>query len=414
MTAALPLLASLEHLKNQAKSLLKTHDEGKPDACETLRHVHRLSRKSDAAILAAPVQLQEAQHAIALEYGFKSWVELKQEVESRERREAEERQEWAEVLPGQVRPESLARFALRTIDLPEDIPYLRAGVPSAVVQLLKHKGESVDFAEVTAAGGWAFSFSYAYGDSHIGALSVEDFAFLPERLGYEREAVSCGAREALWSFVCRNVDAGVPMVCTHYDGGLVYGYRMKDGVRQMWFDGTVAMGWTDITSPHPMDSCQTLVKKGEPRQEAEILREALGIALQKASPGGVAALEAYAADVEDPGKDFAESSAFWFCWAAFERLSARWCCARWLRSAAGVLPEAHGHLLSAAEHYERAFQLYGDYRKEVHAGAPTGLSLHERARTPERIAAISPILRKAIDAERSGIAELQKAVAAVS
>ena len=37
---------------------------------------HRFTGKTDAQILAAKVGLQEAQHALALSYGFKSWQAL--------------------------------------------------------------------------------------------------------------------------------------------------------------------------------------------------------------------------------------------------------------------------------------------------------------------------------------------------
>ena len=58
MSRILPANPSLEHLKNQAKDLLRALQQGRPDA-----------------------QLADAQHAIAREYGFASWPKLKAHVE---------------------------------------------------------------------------------------------------------------------------------------------------------------------------------------------------------------------------------------------------------------------------------------------------------------------------------------------
>lgn len=119
-------------------------------------------------------------------------------------------------------------------------------------------------------------------------------------------------------------------------------------------------------------------------------------------PQGLAALEAYLADVEDATKDFKDVGE-WFCWATFERLSARWCCATWLRRAADVFQgEARDRIIAAANYYERAFQLYEQYRQEVQK--PDN-------RSPERIAVTVPILKKAIDKERAGLEEIQKVLA---
>ena len=164
-----------------------------------------------------------------------------------------------------------------------------------------------------------------------------------------------------------------------------------------------------------LSTCWSAREADPPEQ---IVREALRRALRKASahehrgvPQGMAALRAYLADVSDPSKDFAEC-AEWFCWAAFERLMARKCCSVWLRSIQGAVPNECGRLLGeAAGLYGRAFGLYEEYRAEVLAGEPAPLSLEERARTPERISVIAPLLDRAISAEAAGIEALRSAVA---
>ena len=77
----LPPNPSLEHLKSQAKQLLKAHKEGSVDALQRIRSFFpKLSDATDAEIYDAAFGLQDAQLTIAREYGFASWTRLKQEV----------------------------------------------------------------------------------------------------------------------------------------------------------------------------------------------------------------------------------------------------------------------------------------------------------------------------------------------
>ena len=84
MSRSLPAKPSLENLKKQAKDLLKAHKKGDADACKTLRLLHRFAKTSDEDTLAADVALHEAQYALAMDYGFENWAELKAFVESLE------------------------------------------------------------------------------------------------------------------------------------------------------------------------------------------------------------------------------------------------------------------------------------------------------------------------------------------
>ena len=80
MSKSLPTAPNLEHLKKQAKSLLKSHKNHNPECCETLKLLHQLSKLNNDAVFDAKVTLNEAQLALALSYGFKSWPELKRQV----------------------------------------------------------------------------------------------------------------------------------------------------------------------------------------------------------------------------------------------------------------------------------------------------------------------------------------------
>src|SRR5260221_14168336 len=75
MSRELPAKANLEHLKEQAKDLLRKIREGDAVAIERVR-----SHVSFSA--PASVKLVDAQHVIAREYGFASWPKLKEQGES--------------------------------------------------------------------------------------------------------------------------------------------------------------------------------------------------------------------------------------------------------------------------------------------------------------------------------------------
>lgn len=75
MSRILPARPNLEHLKVQAKALLRALEEGSSDAVE--RHRAFTSKQ-----LSAPPRLADAQFVIAREYGFESWPKLKAHVEA--------------------------------------------------------------------------------------------------------------------------------------------------------------------------------------------------------------------------------------------------------------------------------------------------------------------------------------------
>lgn len=71
----LPARANLEHLKKQAKELLRAAESGDADAIARLRG--QAGRPGDT-----PLKLADAQHAVAREYGFATWRALREFVEA--------------------------------------------------------------------------------------------------------------------------------------------------------------------------------------------------------------------------------------------------------------------------------------------------------------------------------------------
>ncbi len=79
----LPANANLEQLRNQAKSLLKSVQNGDPASAERVRtHLPRAHSLSPEQILVSSLLLTEAQLVVAREYGFPSWPRLKAHVEA--------------------------------------------------------------------------------------------------------------------------------------------------------------------------------------------------------------------------------------------------------------------------------------------------------------------------------------------
>jgi hypothetical protein len=408
MYSSLPRHPSLGHLKKQAKMLLAAQRRGVRACCPLFRQIRRLSARTDEEILAASVSLAEAQLALAIHYGYSGWKEMIDEARSH--------------------PPS-TEFSLEAVSArsEEAIPdYAGAGVPLSVVAALNHAGVDLRFMEFAAASGWAFSFGYLYHEESPAYMAVrgdpgsdgplEVFAFLPVQYGMAYDMALTSEPEELWAFVKGHVDSGTPIMSEHMDGGLITSYRTKAGRRQLFFDGTVTPGWIDADNLHPY-AVYSFVRERHARPRAEITRAALGRALAKGRdhewrgvPQGLAALKRYLADVIDPAKDFSECPT-WFCWAAFERLMARRCSEVWLRSIAQTeTGEAKRLIGAAADHYGEAFRQYDRYLGEVQACDPPGRTLEERARAPERIRVIGPIMERGIAEEALGLEALEEAL----
>lgn len=77
----LPAEPHLNHLKKQAKDLLEAQRRGETEAAARIREaLPSFASMSDAEVLRAPFALHDAQSAVAREYGYKSWSDLRAEV----------------------------------------------------------------------------------------------------------------------------------------------------------------------------------------------------------------------------------------------------------------------------------------------------------------------------------------------
>lgn len=80
MSKSLPQKPNLEHLRNEARDVLKAHDSGDASACSVLRHLRRFKTASDETLMKESVSLQEVQLALSNEYGYPGWRELSDAV----------------------------------------------------------------------------------------------------------------------------------------------------------------------------------------------------------------------------------------------------------------------------------------------------------------------------------------------
>ena len=83
MSRQLPYPPNVQHLRKEAKALLKTHKSGDSSCCDVLRHLPHLRDRPDAAVLGESVSLTGVQFALAVDYGFSGWDTLMDEVGAR-------------------------------------------------------------------------------------------------------------------------------------------------------------------------------------------------------------------------------------------------------------------------------------------------------------------------------------------
>jgi hypothetical protein len=83
MQKPLPDRPSLEQFRKKAKELVKEHRRCDPSAFELIREfLPSLSNKTDEEIVLFPFALHDAQSVIARQYGFPSWNQLRDHLES--------------------------------------------------------------------------------------------------------------------------------------------------------------------------------------------------------------------------------------------------------------------------------------------------------------------------------------------
>lgn len=132
--------SNLDHLRKQAKDLLRQYRAADPSALQRLRESLPAARgKSDAALLERQFRLHDMQSCLAREHGCATWNELKDAVELRRARAEDAqalRRYWLGLVYGgdlaggsvRPRPEFAARIVRENPHLPGDDPWLACAI----------------------------------------------------------------------------------------------------------------------------------------------------------------------------------------------------------------------------------------------------------------------------------------------
>jgi hypothetical protein len=227
MSRILPVSPSLEHLKNQAKTLLKAQQARDPAACATLRRLNRFAQAADPKILASTVSLAEVQYALAMDYGFESWAKLKRHVESQAPRPQLRRGQggaWIEGLP----PLAWGRG--------KDCTFI-----GALEAALRVTDEPYTYSDLMAFSGVAFrvrtredlcpSSAVAELPDEYNAIRLATGWNLPTEVQFGQE----GWQPAVAARMVASIDAGLPVLAynDYLDIGIVYGYEQGGAV--LWY-----------------------------------------------------------------------------------------------------------------------------------------------------------------------------------
>jgi ankyrin repeat protein len=131
---------NLEHLRKQAKDLLRLYRRHDAGACERLRVSLPAARgRNDAALIAQQLKLHDMQSCIAREHGCASWQELKDQVELQRARAQDQRTlqlYWLRLVyggdvaggPARPRPTTAARVLQQHPELVATDPMLACAV----------------------------------------------------------------------------------------------------------------------------------------------------------------------------------------------------------------------------------------------------------------------------------------------
>lgn len=164
----LPPSPDLDHLRRQAKRLLRAARSGTTEACERFAASLPAARGLSPSTLAQhPLRLHDAQSVVAREHGFRSWTELKRYVEWARSAAIERLERWLGfVFEGQARQRALAlRMLGEEPALVSGAPWL-ACVVGDVARIERALATDPEFAN-RPGGPWAMPPLAAVTSSHL-------------------------------------------------------------------------------------------------------------------------------------------------------------------------------------------------------------------------------------------------------
>jgi hypothetical protein len=418
----------LEQLRKQAKDLLKGHAAGKVEVCGALRRLRRFARASEEEILASSISLSEAQFALAMGYGFKSWPELKRHVEA----------STGAVTEVEVKQDGRGAWIAGYEEV--DWGWSRDTVDNSFMRCLacalNGAGEEVGYEELMGLSGAAFRVQVAQpelcpsaGCAEVGFNCCDPVL---EAVGYPmrtiRTQVESGdggskdadpetiaqAREA----VMESINGGRPAIYATEEHSLLVGYRdsgrifvIRDymNMREPGYTEKEALPWAVLV----------LGKKtvAPDRRDALIgsLKRGLELANTRAFDNyasGFAAYDAWIRAIERGFEHLDGEKAFgWHLGNAhcyWTLCNCREAAGVYLRSIAEELDEeAADHLLNAAELFDRIRTALNAEREC--APFPWRIT-EENPWTEERRARERELLKQALEMDRRAFAEIEQAL----
>ncbi len=422
MPRALPSRPSLDQLKHQAKDLLKAHHAGDPSACPVLRRLPHLASASPADILAAKITLSNVQFALAQDYGFANWAELKRFAEGTGSRPqpALKRQGTA------VWIEGVPRLGW---GLNRDCTYV-----GALESALAVTERPWRYADLMAAGGVAFRLRWSA--SFCASCAVAE---LPDETraiekctgwdlpGEHQFGQKTPNHEPIRERIVRSIDARLPVLAygACLDMALIYGY--EDSGRTLWFTDyhKAEMPFRlPLAQLGPLQVCLSRRNDGLPPRMH--LMESLHLAVQDwrrgRHDGGIRGrdyiygsqayqfwLDTLARLPELPAQE-AEQFHYTHHWVWVQLVHARRTAARFLNEHADSTEEAAEFLRHAAD------TCTGLARELHHAGESEGLFRGPQSGakladwTPEARCRESDCLSRAMQSDAAVVANLEKAL----
>jgi hypothetical protein len=425
MSRTLPPRPDFAQLKHQAKDLLRAHERKDASACCTvLRRLRQFAAADEAAILARPLALHEAQYALAMEYGFASWNALKRHVEKVLGR------------PSPLRRENGRTYVAGLEKLPTAC---RNSVITCIVGAMEAMGEDISYEYLMGACGGAFrvqlhqpnwcpSAACAGPGYNLipGAMKITGYrltsmpvTFMPT--GHEKQGTELAqAIELARPAMTASIERGVPALFDSEECGLIVGYK-DDGQRIVRPYGE-AEGYVDtdkwpwgVGIIEPEDVAMD-------RHTAVVNSLHLAVTLAKTERfgnylSGFKALEQWSEELLDESRfaDLKEHNWFQvglangYCYGSFytDRVTAE----AYLRDVADDYEDPiRSELLAVADTYKQVHQGLGRKRAEYECawslqpwfiGGPAKW-------TPAMRRAESQALREALALERQGISQIER------
>jgi hypothetical protein len=292
--------------------------------------------------------------------------------------------------------------------------------------------KEMDFDTLAAVSGASALFAYQpgefmpkYANLHVG---MDDR--IADATGFGYEWVSFDSPEEGWALITESIDSGRPLKGWHWENLVIAGYQeaadREDRKVFVMADGpdTIAEWWTwsqfEEWAGEWHHSLGRHAKRVERLPEVEVARRVMrdlvewSASAPEAARGeypkakfGLAGIEAYAADCADV--------ATYEDWSACHDINPQWTVrnstAAYLAEVAArhVFPaEAAEHISAAAREYGAAYEDWCELYEQLGHGAP-----EQAGRDPERRAAGAAAVRLALEHEKTAIAELRRALAAI-